>query len=280
MGDELMRLARELGFRLPAPRYFAELRAVGCDERRALIARVVVALGIDQDRSAGLSAESNHAADVCEPAFAVIRQYDGLRARQRALEIAQLRGKRFMAGRGFEVDAHELLLPAYHPQLDGGLQRTVDLQLHAHPIAFQQPTQNRARFVAAYHRQQVDPATERCDVTRDICRAAGAFLHAIDFDDRNRRLRRDARDLAEPVSVEHDVTHYQNVGLTGGAVSPRPRHAAQRTLRGSLRCVDRFTSVATSAFHIEFRPAAMSRLMLSNTRDGSAARVMGLPITR
>ena len=81
----------------------------------------------------------------------------------------------------------------------------------------QELAQRRPGLVAPDHRKQAHLRAERGGVARDVGRAAGALLDAVDLHDRHRRLGRDAADLAEPVAVEHHVADDQHARLASGS---------------------------------------------------------------
>lgn len=56
-------------------------------------------------------------------------------------------------------------------------------------------------------------AAEQREVVRDVRRAAERLLRREHMRDGNRRLRRDARDLAVVILVEHDVADDEDVAF-------------------------------------------------------------------
>ena len=108
---------------LPAPRHFAKLGAVRREQRRAAIARVVVAFRIDEHRLARRARQRDHALDVREPALAVVGQDDRVACRADALRNrAAWQRRTSWLGLGLEIDAQQLLLAADDAQLDRGVQ--------------------------------------------------------------------------------------------------------------------------------------------------------------
>ena len=197
----------------PAPHHFAHFGAVGRDDGGAMVARIVVALGIDQDGLAGGAREFDHFRDMREPALAVVGQHQHVAVGEQRLEIGQLVRQHFVAGQGLEIDAQQLLLPADHAQLDRGGNARILVQAGDDMLGFDQLAQARAGLVVADHRQQRRPRAQRRRIARDVGRAAGTLLGALDLDHRHRRLGRDAAHLAEPVAIEHHVADHQQPRL-------------------------------------------------------------------
>ncbi len=92
-------------FVFPAPHHLAQFGAVGCNDARAMITGIVVALGIDQDDLFCGTSQLDHLRYVREPALAVIGQYQDVAICQQHLEIGQLVGQYFTGRRGLEIDA-------------------------------------------------------------------------------------------------------------------------------------------------------------------------------
>ncbi len=147
-----------------------------------------------------------------EPALAVVGEDDHVATLQQRLEVVQLVGEHFAAGRVLEIDAHQLLLAGDHPQLDRGGHRVVPVQHRVHALGRSERCDTLARFVAAHHRQQRHARTQRGRVAGHIRRAARTFLGARNAHDRHRRLGRDAIDVAEPIAIEHHVADDENAG--------------------------------------------------------------------
>ena len=75
-----------------------------------LVAREIVAFGIDQHRLAMPAREADHARDVREPALAVVGQYYRIATRDELRIIGELGAQDLVARRGFEIDTQQLLL--------------------------------------------------------------------------------------------------------------------------------------------------------------------------
>jgi hypothetical protein len=74
-------------------------------------------------------------------------------------------------------------------------------------VVLEQVFEIRARWICADDAHQTDVAPQGLQVAGDVGCAAQGALGFRRFEDGNRRLRRDARDVATHVLVEHDVAH-------------------------------------------------------------------------
>lgn len=77
--------------------------------------------------------------------------------------------------------------------------------MRRHAAAAEQLDDPLAGFVATDDAQQPGLAAERHGIARDVGRTAEPLLLTLHVHDRHRRLRRNAVDVAEPVTVEHHV---------------------------------------------------------------------------
>ena len=93
------------------------------------------------------------------------------------------------------------------------------MQARVKPLRFSEPRDLPPRLILADHRKEAHLCTERLAVARHVARAAQAqlFLLLLDEHHRYRRLGRDARDVAVPVAVEHDVADDQDARLHADA---------------------------------------------------------------
>ena len=178
-----------------------------------MVARIVIPLGIDQDSLAGGACELDHFRYMGESALGVVGQHQHVAVGEQDLEIGQLVRQHVVAGLGLEIDAQQLLLPPDHAQLDGGGNARIFVQARDDMLGFNQLPQPCAGLVVADHRQQRYPRAQGRRIARDIGRAAGTLLGALDLDYRHRGLRRDAAHLAEPVAIQHHVADHQQASI-------------------------------------------------------------------
>src|SRR6185503_5492370 len=210
-----LRAALEILLVLPGADDFAQLGEVRREDARALVARVVVALGVDQHALPGAARGTDHLRDVVQPALAVVGKDDHVALGQRAAEVLELGREHLARRRLFEVDAQELLAAADDAQLLRGGQAAVVVQARVDAHFFQQLLERPAGLVAADHREQARARAELGAVPGDVGRTAQALVFAANQNDGYRSLRRNARHLAEPVAVEHHVADHQHPGLRG-----------------------------------------------------------------
>ena len=83
-----------------------------------------------------------------------------------------------------------------------------------------------AGLVVAGHAEQAGVGAQGRRIARHVGGAAQALLAAFDAHHRHRRFRRDARDVAEPVAVEHDVAHHQHARPRDATAIHKPVYAA------------------------------------------------------
>src|SRR3989338_493027 len=76
-------------------------------------------------------------------------------------------------------------------------------------MMIEQFLQARSCFVIADDGQQGSLRAERRDVARHVGCTAGSFLDTFDLEHRNRSLRRDTADVAEPVAGQHNISDHQ-----------------------------------------------------------------------
>lgn len=77
-GAQPLSLDSEFIFTLPSPDNLSELRSVGCEQRCAVVARIVVAFWVDENRNAGFAGHGNHCDDVRKAALPVIGENQGI----------------------------------------------------------------------------------------------------------------------------------------------------------------------------------------------------------
>ena len=220
-------LRGEVGLVLPAADDLAQFGAVGREQGRAAVARVVVAL---RDRPA--------------PACRRARQTDHSRRCGRGRPCRSRRGS--PRRRPASACSKSASLAA-STSLEGGVSKSMRSSCCWRPITrsltvvgiaasrvqaganagrVEQPRQAPAGLVVADHRQQRAPRRRAPRVARDVGGAAGTLLAALDLHHRHRRLRRDARDVAEPVAVEHHVADHQHARPRGVGNAQRRRACA------------------------------------------------------
>ncbi len=146
-----LRLGGQLALGSPAAGHLAEFAAVRRQQRGAGVFAVVVALGVDQHRLAGLARQLDHLADVSQAAFAVVGQNHHIMTAQDLLILFQLARQDLMAGRVLEIKTDQLLLPCHHAQLDGGGDARIALQRGGNAVRRQQTLQRGGGFVVAHY---------------------------------------------------------------------------------------------------------------------------------
>ena len=155
---------------------------------RALVAGVVLTLGVDQHLLAGRARAPDHARDVRETALAIVREYHCVARGKRHREIGELGRQHLARGRGLEVHAQELLPATDDAQLLGGADRAVLVQARTHAVLSQHGRQEDAFVVVPDDGQEMRPDLERRAVARDVRGAARARLFLLEQHDRHRRL--------------------------------------------------------------------------------------------
>jgi len=215
LAPQRLRAARHVGLVLPGAHHLTQLRAVRRDDRRTAIARIVVALRIDQHALLRAARELDHLPDVRHAALAVIGEQDQVALRQRGAILRELRGEHLARGGALEIKPHELLLAADDAQLFGRADRAVAVEVGLDAALLEQACELASGLVVADHRGRARARAKRGAVVRDVRRAAEpqVFLGLVDQHHRHRRLRRDARHVAVPVAIEHHVAHHQHAGL-------------------------------------------------------------------
>ena len=172
LAPQRLRARGEVVLAFPASHHFAHFGAIGRNDGGAMVTRIVVALGIDQDDLAGRAREFDHFRDMGEPALAVIGQHQHIAAGQQRFEIRQLVRQYLMAGQGLEIDAQQLLLPADHAQLHRGGNARILEQAGDDFLRLDQFAQAHAGLVVADHRQQRRARAQRGRIARDVGGAA------------------------------------------------------------------------------------------------------------
>jgi hypothetical protein len=161
---------------------------------------------------------------VRQAALAVVGEHYHVAVGERGLELGELRGERLARRRLLEVDAQQLLLAADDAQLLRGVDLAVAVQARLDAFLHQQRGELVAWLVAPDDRQQARARLQLGAIPGHVRRAAEPVILALDEHHRNRRLGRDARDVAEPVAVEHHVAHHQHarLGCVGSFYVLRP----------------------------------------------------------
>ena len=90
------------------------------------------------------------------------------------------------------------------------------MQRRVHAFAPKQPLEHMSRLVVADDADQCHLRPQRRGVAGDVGGSAGTLFAARDLDDRDRRLGRNAIDVAEPVAIEHRVADDQNARAADG----------------------------------------------------------------
>src|SRR5579859_6901703 len=104
LAAQLLRAPGQVVLALPAPGDFTEFRPVRRKQRSVLVARIVVAFGIDKYRFSRRARRLDHAFYMPQPALAVVGQDDEVGISEPGLEIRELRQQDFVTGFGFEID--------------------------------------------------------------------------------------------------------------------------------------------------------------------------------
>ena len=148
-----------------------------------------------------------------QPAFAVIRQDDGVAFGQQFPEAVFYAVQHFVCRRVFEIQPDELLVARHDAQFDGGVDVLVAHQHCFNPMLRHQCIQAVARFVVANDGQQDGLPAQRGHVARHIRRPARAVFGFFDFGHRDGGFGRNTGHVAEPIAVEHHVAHHQYTRL-------------------------------------------------------------------
>ncbi len=151
-----------------------------------------------------------------EAALAIIGEQHRVVLGQHAFVIRQHRLQDFMVRLILEIDSDQLLRATDDAQLDDGVELRIAAQHGGDALLFEQLAQAPRRLVVADHRQQGALRAQRLDVEGHVGSTPEALLLARNAHHRHRRFGRDAIDRAEPIAVEHRITHHQHTG-TGEA---------------------------------------------------------------
>ncbi|OIQ75656.1 hypothetical protein GALL_426770 [mine drainage metagenome] len=225
-------LGGQLVFAAPIADHVREFGAVRSQQRCALIPAVVAALGVDQNGFSLVTRQIHHLLQVLQPALAVVGQKHHVVKSELLLVALHHRGEHFVIGLLLEIQPNELLLARDHPQLDRGLERRVLPHGVADGRIHQQGDELATGLVCADHRQQCGLRPERGGVERDVGSTADPVLVALHAHHRYWRLRRNAIDRAEPVTVEHDVADDEDTGLCELFCVHDPRSESSSRRRG------------------------------------------------
>ena len=207
---QVLTLGLQLRLVNPGADHLSQFGAVGCDDAGILVARVVRAFGVDQNRLAGRASPGNHVSHVGQSPFAIVRKKHCVVIRQQVGKNSTLGGQHFVLGCVFEVKSKELLLASDDAQLDRCLQIRVAAKVGADAGTKHQRFELVAGLVVADHRQKRGSGAQGYHVVGHVGGTAAAFLFARDAHDGYRRFWRDPIHLSVPVTVQHDITDHQH----------------------------------------------------------------------
>lgn len=188
--------------------------AIGRDDGSTRIARIVAALGIDDDRHPGrLRRRDRRRRDGGrQHALAIVGQNQHLTVGKRRFERGDQRRAlcRVERGRGFAVGTQHLLAHGDEARLDGGDPAGNGAQPRIDTGMLREgPDKRRTRLVVAGHREENHIGTERGQIARHIARPARHGAFGLDAENRNRCLGRNALDPAIDEAVEHRIAEHQ-----------------------------------------------------------------------
>ncbi len=175
-----------------------------------------MSFGIHHHRQAGLPGSGNDGRQQGwdQDALAVVGEDDGIEAGKQGLEILPGFVEKPFRGRLpiFTVNAHNLLIAAYDPGLDGGLAATVDEQaagIDAQPVKF--GFKGGPGTILAHQTQDFYLGTQTDKIVDDIAGAAQNLGLALDIDHHDRGLGRNPLNLAPDVFVQHKIADHQHL---------------------------------------------------------------------
>ena len=195
-------------------RCFQKFTAIWRDDRRTTIGRPIAPFGIDQDRLADSSRLTNRLAQdpIGQQALAVVGYNHNARRRNRGVRslyhpVFELWGQSACI---FKVDASDLLMGAYDTKLLGRRALCIDDDPVAQNTALTLKCTNKAgaRLVSPGDADNVNVDAKRREIADDVCRPAGHLPLRAPLDDGDRRLRRNALDIAMKVAIEHEVADH------------------------------------------------------------------------
>ena len=221
--------------------------AVGSDQRRAAIDAIVVPFRVDDNRLPQLSRLFNDGANNAraEGSLGIVGKNYRAGLGHRGFDA---RDHRRLAIRtclrlGFPIGAHQMGRVVFGDETDlaRGLPRVIDHEFGDDQSELgERVMQNLAGLVVTDQADENTLCAERCDIAGDVAGAADLDAVVFDLQNRCRRFRRNARNVAINEIVEHDVADTKN-----GLVADEPQgffeveHAvappALRSLTGSDR---------------------------------------------
>ena len=190
-----------------------EFTEVGRKQAGTAIGRPVIALGVDDHRLAGSPRGGNHRRGADQAAFAVVGQQHHIRLRQGRLEtrLQRIGVEGADGGQCFlEVQTDQLLVARDHTQFGDGRAVGRFHELRVNPAGKQMLGQQPRRFITTDNAQQGGPHAQRGGVERRVGGAAGPGLVIAHTHHRHRRLGRNPRGRAVPVTVEHHIANHQH----------------------------------------------------------------------
>lgn len=148
-----------------------------------------------------------------EAALAVIGENQGVVFGEQGAELVEVLVEDLLGGMRLEVAAKHLLLAGHDAQLDGRVERFVELEVRRDALFARKAFERAAGFVVADDAEQGGAAADAGDVDRDVGRAAEALFGAADAHNGNRRFGGDAFGVAKPVAVQHGIARHENAGF-------------------------------------------------------------------
>ena len=146
-------------------------------------------------------------------AFVVVRQNHGIEIGQQAAVLFVDLVQAARVGPVLEVEPYQLLLPRQDAQFQNGGHIGAAHQVAANAFLSHQFIQRVGGFVVAYHGKQRGVPAQCGDIARHVRRSARAVVDAVDFGNRHGGFGGNARHVAKPVAVEHDIAHHQDFAL-------------------------------------------------------------------
>ena len=177
------------------------------------VALPVAALGINQHRHALRPGRGDHGLDVDQRAFVIVRTDERVGFGQRGFDASDQRvaiedgpgGERLL-----EIQPDQLLIAAHHAQFGHGRAIRADHERGRDAGLAEQLAHRGAGVVVADHADERGAHAGAHEIERYVGSTAQAPLLVIDPHHRHGRFRRDARGIAVPVTIEHDVAYHQH----------------------------------------------------------------------
>ncbi len=199
-----------------APRHRLEFVQVRGEQGGAAVTGKVGALGVDQHRLAGGARRGDQSLHRAQRSLAVVGEHHRIGGGQAPIEIGQQFRRVVALETVLEIAADQLLVAAHHAQLGNGGVTLKALEMALDALGFEAPPQHVAGLVLSGESEQRDAPAQHRDIERHVAGAAGPLLRLAHVDHRHRRLGRDARGVAMPVAIQHQVAQRQYVA--GGEI--------------------------------------------------------------